>query len=436
MVFSACNRILNDSHLAEDATQEAFLLLAKKASSIKPDVIIGGWLYKSAVWEARRLDKSRARTAKRERTVAMEKEDSDTDNDKNLWEDICPHLDEALTSLPKRLEEAVVLCFLREKSRSEAAGILGCTENTLSKRISRGLHQLSRTFSKRGVTVPVATLATILASSTTDLKAAAVISSLSQSMVVPTAIIPAQAGATSIFSTITGITTKNALITMTGVVATAAGVALFYLSGDSESTAGNIDEIKFNQQNIADYTTTTDIDSLGENNIDSKSEPENNVIRSMIGHWGDSNGDVRLIVEMDGDQINISMRESDTLRREISDAKIVDESIHFISKSYFLNAPDHPFNGVACDYIVKMVDENRLELDLTNIDTPEPYILTRIGATPENSLQVQAIVPLNNRVSQQTRQKEKQDTRRSEDVIEADLRSERSSLIDSHCPVA
>ena len=55
MVFSACNRILNDAQLAEDATQEVFLLLAKNASDLNADVIIGGWLYKTASWTAIRM---------------------------------------------------------------------------------------------------------------------------------------------------------------------------------------------------------------------------------------------------------------------------------------------------------------------------------------------------------------------------------------------
>jgi len=227
MVYSACYRILQDSHLAEDATQEVFLILAKKASTFKPDVILGGWLYNSAVWEAKNLARSRTNTQRRERRTAMEAEKLHDSNDSEeiLWQEISHYLDDALSTLPKRLEEALILCFLQEIPRSEAAKLLGCTENTLSKRINRALNKLNLSFIKKGITAPIVTLTAILSTRTTEVKAASFISSLSQSMVVPTAIISAQVTATSILAT---LTTKVAITCLAVVVVgTAAGYTLY-----------------------------------------------------------------------------------------------------------------------------------------------------------------------------------------------------------------
>jgi DNA-directed RNA polymerase specialized sigma24 family protein len=62
MVWGVCRRILPNHHDAEDAFQAAFLVLVRKASSIKPRTMVGNWLYGVARQTAL---KARATTAKR-----------------------------------------------------------------------------------------------------------------------------------------------------------------------------------------------------------------------------------------------------------------------------------------------------------------------------------------------------------------------------------
>jgi DNA-directed RNA polymerase specialized sigma24 family protein len=45
MVFGVCRRVLRDRHDAEDAFQATFLLLVRKARSLRQPELLGNWLY-------------------------------------------------------------------------------------------------------------------------------------------------------------------------------------------------------------------------------------------------------------------------------------------------------------------------------------------------------------------------------------------------------
>src|SRR5262245_65095038 len=68
MVLSVCRQLLGDLHHAEDAFQAVFLVLARRARSIRDADLLGNWLYGVALRTARsaRLQLARRRT----RTVA------------------------------------------------------------------------------------------------------------------------------------------------------------------------------------------------------------------------------------------------------------------------------------------------------------------------------------------------------------------------------
>src|SRR5437016_9404611 len=45
MVLGVCRRVLGNHHDAEDAFKATFLILVRKAPSIKPRELVGNWLY-------------------------------------------------------------------------------------------------------------------------------------------------------------------------------------------------------------------------------------------------------------------------------------------------------------------------------------------------------------------------------------------------------
>src|SRR3954447_21650986 len=77
MVYSLCLRELRgDSHLAEDATQAVFILLARKSKALGSAAVngsIAGWLYQAARYCCRNARRSELRRTRRETEAAAQR---------------------------------------------------------------------------------------------------------------------------------------------------------------------------------------------------------------------------------------------------------------------------------------------------------------------------------------------------------------------------
>jgi DNA-directed RNA polymerase specialized sigma24 family protein len=73
MVFQVCNKVLGNSHDAQDAFQATFLVLLRKAKSIRRNESVASWLYGVARLVAMRANTQSARRRTHERQAAERK---------------------------------------------------------------------------------------------------------------------------------------------------------------------------------------------------------------------------------------------------------------------------------------------------------------------------------------------------------------------------
>ncbi len=153
LVLGLCRRLLNDAQDVEDAFQATFLLLVRKARTIRRGASLGSWLYKVAYRVALRARAGRGRAA-----VALDDVAARADDDL-LWRDLRPVLDEEVNGLPEKYRAPFILCHVQGRTNQEAADALGCPLGTVLSRLSWARERLRARLARRGLAVTSAALA-------------------------------------------------------------------------------------------------------------------------------------------------------------------------------------------------------------------------------------------------------------------------------------
>jgi TIGR03009 family protein len=165
MVLGVCRRVLDDPHDVDDAFQATFLILVKRARSIRDRDVLGTWLHGVArrVAVRARVDARRRRARERNGAEGAGVDVQDRRADRAEADELRSVIDGELERLPERYRAAVILCDLEGQTHEQAAEQLGCPVGTVKSRLARGRERLRSRLARRGVAPSAALVAATLA---------------------------------------------------------------------------------------------------------------------------------------------------------------------------------------------------------------------------------------------------------------------------------
>lgn len=215
LVHMAAKRTCGDDSLAAEASQLAFITLARKAKSLAGRSSLAGWLHLTAVMQAKNLLRHHQRESRKRQLLRTHMETDTQGTPAETWQRMQPVLDEALAALSSGDRETLLLRFYRSLSIREIASALGIATDAAQKRLDRATDRLRDQLARRGCQVGGSLGAAMLAGFATDAQAA-----------LPAASLLASKALAASAATGTGTLTTIGILIMTKKTAITAGVAL------------------------------------------------------------------------------------------------------------------------------------------------------------------------------------------------------------------
>jgi RNA polymerase sigma factor (sigma-70 family) len=263
MVFGVCRRLVGTHHDAEDAFQATFLVLARKAASVRPRERLANWLHGVALRTALKAKTMKAKRRGREQQVPQMPEPEAASQDQ--WRDLQPLLDQELHGLPENYRLPIVLCDLEGKTIKEATRQLGWPQGTLAGRLARGRKLLAKRLANRGVVLSAGLLATVVAQQAPAAVPAALMSAtvqaaarLAAGQAVVAGVVPARVALLTegVLKAMLLTKLKSVMVTVALVGTLGLGVGLFACgTAPGQPTEGKQTETVAPQQTVAGQRT-------------------------------------------------------------------------------------------------------------------------------------------------------------------------------------
>lgn len=232
LVYGVCLRRTGSRPLAEELVQNVFAALSRKAGSLKPEVLVVGWLHRAAHLESSSAFRTESTRLRKMKNYMDQPSDSDPEPDR--FHEISPFLDQALDALPASDRDVILLRFASNLTLQQIGNQLGKSESAAQRHLQRVLEKLAGILRRRGVTTTAAALTLFLGA---DFAKAAP-ASLTVAFVCKTAIGSAAVGGFTLIKFITLLSImKNKAIIIAAVCLLAAGGSAVYISNRSSASS-------------------------------------------------------------------------------------------------------------------------------------------------------------------------------------------------------
>jgi RNA polymerase sigma factor (sigma-70 family) len=149
MVHQVCRSLLRNDADADDAFQATFLVLARKADSVRKSGSIASWLYGVAHHTVLKARARRATRRRYEQRAPLPREPGPLEN--LTWLEAQAVVHEELARLPEKYRAPLVLCYLEGHKQDDAAGLLHCPPVTFKSRLERARELLRGRLTRRGL---------------------------------------------------------------------------------------------------------------------------------------------------------------------------------------------------------------------------------------------------------------------------------------------
>lgn len=157
LVRAVCGGWLRCAADIDDAAQATFLVLVKRAGSIRDPAKLVSWLCRTAVYVARRLKKQLGRSA----PLVSEPAERDTHEPDHRADEVAAEV----SRLPENYRLAVQLHYTAGLSTADIAERLGWPKGTVLTRLARGRKMIERRLLARGITAGLLLSAGVLGGS-------------------------------------------------------------------------------------------------------------------------------------------------------------------------------------------------------------------------------------------------------------------------------